>query len=278
MNTTSIRSSNAHAMRASLAAIAFLLASTLLSVPSDAQPAPRPGLVPKRQPMVKALPPAPPQLLSWFSFTDSLDDRIAPPPSAPRRVVTVGASSTFDPTRQFIKVDARHDRATQVKVSRSGPEFVLQEFTASLWYYIEYLYPSNSCVNHRSMQTVLSHRAFDVGFNTCPVSGAVMTVNGLQFPKFPTPQVWTHIAVTRTPSDTKLYLNGALLGSGASRPLPENVGSYEAVYLGTTLYGSVDEFRFYSGALDAEAIAAIHKDGPSTAPPNAAIPIKPVAK
>ncbi len=83
------------------------------------------------------------------------------------------------------------------------------------------------------------------------VSGTVALVAG----------AWTHVAVTRSGTTVRLYVNGALVGSGTIALNPSDLGTTTLNYLGKSQFNdpyldaSLDDFRLYSQALNASDIA-----------------------
>jgi fibronectin type 3 domain-containing protein len=86
--------------------------------------------------------------------------------------------------------------------------------------------------------------------------------------------VWTHVAVTRTGTTVRLYVNGALAGSGTIALNPSDLGTTTLNYLGKSqfndpyLNAALDDFRLYSQALSASEIALYAS--PLAAPQNLA--------
>lgn len=76
---------------------------------------------------------------------------------------------------------------------------------------------------------------------------------------------WYHVAVTLTADRACLYVDGELYGSTANIALPKDMGITEQNYIGRSnsrwndplLKGAIGDFRIYSIALPAEAIATL---------------------
>jgi fibronectin type 3 domain-containing protein len=96
------------------------------------------------------------------------------------------------------------------------------------------------------------------------VSGTVALVAG----------TWTHVAVTRSGTTVRLYVNGSLAGSGTIALSPADLGVTTLNYLGKSqfndpyLNAALDDFRLYSQALSASDIALYAS--PLAAPQNLA--------
>ena len=86
--------------------------------------------------------------------------------------------------------------------------------------------------------------------------------------------VWTHVAVTRSGTTVRLYVNGALAGSGTIALNPSDLGITTQNYLGKSQFndpyldGAIDDFRLYSQAMSAAEIALYAS--PLSAPQNLA--------
>ncbi len=95
---------------------------------------------------------------------------------------------------------------------------------------------------------------------TCGTSGGeqritanqTMPVNG-----------WQHVAVTLSGNTGTLYLNGVQVGQNVIPITPSQLGTLNTLYIGKSqwpdpyLNGRVDDFRIYSGALNAAQVAAL---------------------
>ena len=96
------------------------------------------------------------------------------------------------------------------------------------------------------------------------VSGTIALVAG----------AWTHVAVTRSGTTMRLYVNGSLAGSGTIALNPSDLGVTTQNYLGKAqfndpyLNAALDDFRLYSQALSASEIALYAS--PLAAPQNLA--------
>jgi hypothetical protein len=73
--------------------------------------------------------------------------------------------------------------------------------------------------------------------------------------------VWTHIAVTLAGNLATMYVNGVAVAGNAISLNPSSLGSTTQNYLGKSqystdpsLFGSIDDFRIYGGALSAEQL------------------------
>lgn len=216
-----------------------------------------------------------PQLISHFSFGGgSLEDKAPPTTTGPKRVVTLGPAGTLDPaTKSFLKIDGRGNNfngAGNFKLPASvtrAEEFNIPEFTVSVFYFIEYLYGGGATGSQTcSWQKILTTQTFEFELNMCNYPAPYIRGGPVKYTApagqfVGTPKVWTHVALTRSATETKFYFRGALVGTAPSPPLPTNPSS--TVTLGTSLYGAIDEFRFYTGVLDATTIAGIAQAGPS---------------
>jgi len=86
--------------------------------------------------------------------------------------------------------------------------------------------------------------------------------------------VWTHVAVTRTGTTVRIYVNGSLAGSGTISGSPADLGTTTLNYLGKSQFGdpyfdgALDDFRLYSQALSASEITSLAS--PLAAPQNLA--------
>ena len=74
---------------------------------------------------------------------------------------------------------------------------------------------------------------------------------------------WAHVAVTRSGSTIRLYVNGSLAGSGTASLNPSDLGVTTLNYLGMSqfsdpyLNGVLDDFRLYTQTLSASEISAL---------------------
>jgi fibronectin type 3 domain-containing protein len=75
--------------------------------------------------------------------------------------------------------------------------------------------------------------------------------------------VWTHVAVTRSGTTVRLYVNGALAGSGTIALKPSDLGVTTLNYLGKSqwpdpyLNAALDDFRIYGNALSAAELTSL---------------------
>ena len=213
------------------------------------------------------------ELVTWFDFTGgSLEDKVPAPRGTMKRLVTLLPGAVVDPdTKSFLEVDGRGQNYNSgkqtAKIDRAAG-FAIPEFSVSLFYFIEYLYGGGATGSQTcSWQRILTNQVFSFEMNACAYPKPYIRGGPIKFDGagIGTPKVWTHIALTRSPTETKLYFRGALVGTAPSPPLPANPEEHAS--LGTSLYGAVDDFRFYRGVLDATAIAALAQAGPSIGKP-----------
>jgi hypothetical protein len=101
-----------------------------------------------------------------------------------------------------------------------------------------------------------------VGLNQSSGAVYLVGVNNLQFPYSPPLNTWTHLAIVAGPTDTRLYVNGALRNTlGAFTIGPRTTAN--AVIGGTgdgaggdndPFKGGLDEIRIYNRALTAPEV------------------------
>jgi len=80
----------------------------------------------------------------------------------------------------------------------------------------------------------------------------------------PTPSQWYHVAVTRSGSDFKLYIDGAVVATGTeSAPIPDAAAPLSLGWGETDWFfdGLLDEPEIYQRALSGTEIAAVHTAG-----------------
>jgi fibronectin type 3 domain-containing protein len=78
------------------------------------------------------------------------------------------------------------------------------------------------------------------------------------------PDTWAHVAVTRSGTTARMYLNGTLVGTNTAMTLkPSDLGVTTLNYLGRSQFndpyfnGSMDDFRIYARALSAGELTAL---------------------
>ena len=97
------------------------------------------------------------------------------------------------------------------------------------------------------------------GIRTPSITEQSVSGNGVAL----TTGTWTHVAVTRSGTTVKLYVNGAIAGSGSITLNPSALGTTTLNYLGKSQFadpyldGALDDFRFYSQAMSAAEIDAL---------------------
>ena len=149
----------------------------------------------------------------------------------------------------------------------NGAVSALGDFTISVWAYWD--------------NTAVNTRIFDFGSNDvaymalAPRDGAgrlrfqasrnqFWVEQPLSAPALPTGR-WVHVAVTLSGTEGTLYVDGSLVGSQPGIWMaPHQFGTTTQTWLGRSQYGGdpffkgrMQDFRIYSGALDAAGVAAL---------------------
>jgi hypothetical protein len=189
---------------------------------------------------------------------------VAPPPAPPQQATVARV-----PSKQGFGTALALDRqSTQYAQLPNGIVSNLHDFTIATW------------VNPQDINTW--SRVFDFGSGTgvymfLTVSSGqtprfAITVNGnaagaeqtLQAPQPLALGQWTHLAVTLSGQDAKLYVNGVKVDEKTNMTLtPSDLGNTNQNYIGKSQYpdpllnGAVDDFEIYSHALSDSDIAAL---------------------
>ena len=207
--------------------------------------------------------PPPPNMISWWPGDGNASDLVGGHDG------TFGGGANANAIGEVVKAFQFQGGAEVVTVPNSAVyDFGANPFTIDTWVKFNNISGSDILVGHSEGSGFLNKWIFwlNAGNLAIHLNGpAVGGIVDIGVPFSPTTGVWYHVAVTRSGSTYKFYVNGAQIGTDQTNTAtvppanaPLTLGQAEAI---ASLNGLLDEVEIFDRALDGPELAAIYYAG-----------------